>query len=473
MIATATPNAGAAPEFSAALDCKLVNHEGGSACHLVISAKAPLLPPSEEPRQPLNLGLVIDASGSMSGPPLEAAKAATLALLQKLADSDHISVVSFATDVMLHAEAVKLDARGRDQVATEVRPLATRGSTDLFAGWVSGCEAVAKRQAATDVLERNHVILLSDGHANHGETNPIRLAHHAGELRKRGVLTSTVGIGQHYSPSQLQAISEAGGGRMHDAEQPDEIAEIMFAELTDALATTVESLEFSLRLPPGVEAEIYGTTPLNRDAEGCDVLAGSLLAGAQRRLVVRLTFPAGTRGDSLPVTVVARWKVPGDDRPHTADVGTLEVRFDTPQACLAQRPDRDLATIVAEQWQAHIYHRGMLLNRDGQYEAARTFAERDSRSFASYCNMMPELSESVEDLLAFSPSLAAAFLAGSSKEVLLHAYKTSRGEADRRSRKRQVVREIIAQEAARRRGDAVSSDSAVNRPSGRPGETTR
>ena len=32
------------------------------------------------------------------------------------------------------------------------------------------------------------------------------------------------------------AIAEAGGGRMHDAELPEEIAEIMFAELIDSHA---------------------------------------------------------------------------------------------------------------------------------------------------------------------------------------------------------------------------------------------
>jgi Ca-activated chloride channel family protein len=151
----ANTNASApAPVISAALDRSTINHEGGSVRHLVITVKAPLLPPTDEPRPPLNLGLVIDASGSMSGPPLEAAKAATRALLEKLATTDHLSLVSFASDVVVHAEAVKLDGEGRAEIGRALRPLVTRGSTDLFAGWVSGCEAVAKRQAAADVLER-------------------------------------------------------------------------------------------------------------------------------------------------------------------------------------------------------------------------------------------------------------------------------------------------------------------------------
>jgi Ca-activated chloride channel family protein len=449
--ANATP-ASPAPEITAELDREIINLEGGSVRHLVISVKAPPLPPTDKPQLPINLGLVIDASGSMAGLPIEAAKAAAVALLEKLATTDHLSLVSFASDVVVHAEAVKLDEQGRSDIGRSVRPLVTRGSTNLFGGWVGGCEAVAKRQAAADALERNHVMLLSDGHANQGETDPLQLAHHAGELRKRGVLTSTVGIGSQYSPIQLQAISEAGGGRMHEAELPDEIAEIMFAELTDALATTVENLELTLRLPQGVGAELYGTAPLNRDAEGCEILSGSMIASGLRRIVVKLTFPAGHAGEALPVAVSARWKTPGDAATRSLEVGSVAARFDTPAACLAQPRSRDLARIVAEQWQAHIYHRAMVLNQDGQYEAAHTFAERESRYFDRYCHDLPEMRASIEEVHEFAPTASRAYHAMASKEMFVRSYKIARGETDRRSRARQSLKEIIRSEAARRGG---------------------
>lgn len=452
MIANARSRSADDPTITAAFDRGIINVEGRSVRHLVITIHAPAVPPLDGPRPPLNLGLVIDASGSMSGRRLDAAKAATCSLLERLEPSDHLSLVSFASDVVVHAEAVRLDAAGRTAIGRAVRPLVTRGSTNLFDGWVGGCEAVAKRQAAADGPERNHVILLSDGHANQGECDPVRLAHHAGELRKRGVLTSTVGIGAGYSPVQLQAIAEAGGGRMHDAEEPDEIAEIMFAELTDALATTVENLELALRLPAGVKAELYGTAPLTTDAEGCEILAGSLVAGSLRRVVVKLTFPAGRAGDTLAVAVSARWTVPGEEGARTAAAVTAEVRFDTPAACIAQPRDRERARIVAEQWRAHIYRRGVLLNQDHQYEAAAEFADREIGFLEAYCHDLPELRAGVGEMHAFSPSLRHAYRATSTKEMLLHAYKISRGESDHRRRKRASPETIVRDEAGR--GDA-------------------
>jgi Ca-activated chloride channel family protein len=450
MIANTSPQS-ASPEFSVAIDRSLINVEGGSVRHLVLTVRAPEQPPTDRHRDPLNLGLVIDASGSMAGPPLDAAKSATLALLDRLADDNHLSVVSFASDVITHAQAVRLDQAGRKRVAAAVRPLVTRGNTAMFDGWVGGCEAVAQRQAAADTTERNHVILLSDGHANEGECRPERLAHHAAELRKRGVLTSTVGIGRHYSPIQLQAIAEAGGGRMHDAEEPNEIAEIMLAELSAALTTTVDSLEFTLRLPRGVTPEIYGTTPLATDAEGCDILAGSVVAGATRRIVVKLTMPPGTIGDRLSVTVSARWKSPSDARDQAADLGPVELRFDTPEACVAQPRCRDLAKLVAEQWQAHIYHRAMRLNQDGDFRTAAEFSRRETRFYNRYCVDLPEMQASVSSLHEFSPTMMYAYDAVSAKEVMLRSYKTSRGESDHRSFQRQTIEEYVRDEANRQR----------------------
>lgn len=439
----------AAPEITAEFDRSIVNVEGGSVRHLVITVRAPVLPESTGPRAPLNLGVVIDASGSMEGAPLRAAKAATLALLERLTESDHFSFVSFASDVVTHTMPTRLDAGGRRLAKAAIRPLRPRGNTNLFGGWIGGCQAVAARQAAATVLERNHVILLSDGHANQGESRPAELARHAGELRKRGVLSSTVGIGRGYSPIQLQALAEAGGGRMHDAEQPDEIAEIMYAELTDALATSVENLELVLRLPQGVRAELYGSAPVNHDAEGCEILAGSLVGGAVRRLAVKLTFPGGTAGDKLPIGVTARWQVPGEAARGSLDVGPASVRFGSPMACTKQRRRRELMIVVGQLWTAHVLHRAMLLNQDRMYDQAVEFVERELRFFEAYARGIPELEPSVAELHDLRPSVQYHYSALSSKEVFLQSYKSSRGEVDHRSRKRQQTAAFIQAEIAR------------------------
>jgi Ca-activated chloride channel family protein len=438
-------------EVSAEIDRGIINSAGNSVRHLVVTVRTPERQPNpDEQRPPLNIGLVIDASGSMSGAPLEAAKLAALDVISALDDTDHMSLVSFADEAIQHATAVLLADGGRKTLSRAVFSLLTRGSTDLSAGWLSGCEAVAGRQATCDVLERNHVVLLSDGHANCGQTNPTVLAQHANELRKRGIVTSTVGVGSDYSPTQLQAIAEAGGGRMHDAERPDEIARIVMAELTDTLATAVENLEISVGLPAGTKAELYGTAPCTPTPAGCDVLVGSMIAGATRRLVIRLTCPAGQAGSELAIGVTARWQPPAETETLVSHAIAPPLLFGSAGACRSQPRDHATAKVVAEQWQAHVYHRAMMLNQDGQERTAAEYVRKELTYLRRYCEGIPEMQEALTGLDQFGESVLYRYSAVSSKELMLKSYKMSRGEMDRRGRQAVDFAAFVQQEDARR-----------------------
>jgi Ca-activated chloride channel homolog len=448
----AKPTQPAAPEITAEIDRPLINVEGGSVRHLVVTVRAPELEPvAAAERQPLNIGLVIDASGSMQGPPLEAAKQATLDLVAKLTATDHMSLVSFAEEAVRHVSATPLTPRGRAAVEKQVRGLATRGSTNLFDGWLDGCHAVAERQATCRSPERHHVVLLSDGHANQGIVCPEALARHAGELRARGIVTSTVGIGADYSPRQLQAIAEAGGGRMHDAELPHEIARIMMAELTDTLATTVENLHVCLRLPAGVKAETYGTAPCTPAADGCDVFVGSLIGGATRQVVVKLRLPEGAAGSTLEVGVAARWNAAGSDGEDRRELPAVELRFAAGRACLDQPRRRELVKAVAEQWIADIYHRATQLNQDGAERAAAELVERELAYLREYCAGVDEVTAEIDSLEQFAHTVTDRLSVGTSKEMLLMSYKTSRGETDRRGRGQSSYFRLLEEERRARR----------------------
>lgn len=423
--------------LNARFDRSLVNVGGESVRYLVITARAPDIEvESSTPREPLNLAMVIDASGSMSGAPLEAAKTATIGVADSLLESDRLSIVSFASDVQLHIDAVRTDESGRRQVTDAVRRLVTRGSTNLAEGWLKGCECVARELANAGVRGRNHVILLSDGHANQGELNPQVLEKHAHELRDRGVLTSTVGVGVNYSPVQLQAIAEAGGGRMHDAERPEEIIEVVLAELNETLRTSVENLEVDVAFPEGVRVDLYGSAPSSQTAGRLTAVLGSMVAGSTRRLVIKLTLPAGAAGKSLAIEMSARWKWPGDPAVQQSGPRKLELTYASASACTQQPRDPETARIVAEQWQSHVIRQAMILNQDGEYQRARGYAEQQLKWFERYCEGLLGAESMIELMRRFAPSVEVQYSMSSSKEMMLRAHKSSRGEADHRSSRR-------------------------------------
>ena len=78
------------------------------------------------------------------------------------------------------------------EAARRLAGIEPRNSTDLHAGWLTGCEQVAAGLQAEGV---NRVLLLTDGLANRGVTDPDELARLAYDLRRRGVATSTFGVG--------------------------------------------------------------------------------------------------------------------------------------------------------------------------------------------------------------------------------------------------------------------------------------
>ena len=87
------------------------------------------------------------------------------------------------------------------------------GSTYLSGGWIAGCHQLAEATPADATATRiRRVILLTDGLANVGILDPGVLAQHAGELRRRGIATTTVGVGQDFDEGLLSAMAEAGGG---------------------------------------------------------------------------------------------------------------------------------------------------------------------------------------------------------------------------------------------------------------------
>jgi len=428
-----TPASSRAATFTTRLDKHLINAAGNSVRHLIISVTAPVAEETGRSRPPLNLGLVIDASGSMNGPPLDAAKEAACRVIDTLKTGDHLSIVSFAREAITHLEPTLMDGPGKRAANRAVLPLLTRGNTNLERGWLSGCEHVARRKAMAEAAERNQVMLLSDGHANAGECNPDILASHAHALRERGVSTSTVGIGLHYSPSQLQAIAEAGGGRMHDAETPAEILEIIAAELDEAITTAAENMALRLRLPSGVEAEVFGTAPATRQGDDFVIVLGSMRSGASRDIVVKLTWPAGRVDNSLSITGSASWQTPGQPAAEQCALPACDLTFAASAGCHLQPLDFELAAIVAEQWKHHIYRVGVMLNQDGSLDEAVDFATGQLRAFERYCRRVPGLEHLPEELQIFSTSMYRRYDAISSKEVMLHTYKSSRHERDRRS----------------------------------------
>jgi Ca-activated chloride channel family protein len=64
-----------------------------NALDVLVRVKSPAAPESNRERPPLNLAVVIDRSGSMSGRPLAEAKRCAAMIVDGLSSKDHASIV--------------------------------------------------------------------------------------------------------------------------------------------------------------------------------------------------------------------------------------------------------------------------------------------------------------------------------------------------------------------------------------------
>ncbi len=366
--------------------------EGEYRRHLL----ARVTPPQQEQTDdvaPLDLALVIDASGSMHGPPLDAAKQAAATLAQELDASTRLTVVSFANDVVVHADAVPLDDRGRAEVLAMLASLEPRGSTDLHAGWLTGCTLLAEAEDAHG--RRRHVVVLSDGCANQGVVEPEQLGQQARAQLDRGVTTSGVGVGDHYSPTQLSALAEHGGGALHDAVGAAEIVEILLGEVRSLGDVVAEDLELVVTVPRGVRVAELSGSPSVFDGERLQVRLGSIRASRPREVVVRVGGDAGY--GALPITAELSWRKPGETSRQRVEAPAVVA---TPRLAPAALPTAGDARAVLVAWQADIVRWVAAYNRDRNREAMRRLWRRDYEPFVAYASQLPETAEFADAIRA-------------------------------------------------------------------------
>ena len=417
---------------TAAFDRKLFWKGGDSVRHIVARLRARRSDnrrPAE--RTPLNISLVIDASGSMGGGKLEAAKEAALGLTERLTKRDRLTVVSFASDVQVHLDAVPVTKDNAIRIRREISRLRTRDMTCLSGGWFTGVDCAAR------VAERHprmspRVILLSDGHANEGIVDRDELCEHAEELRMRGVLTSALGIGDGYDEQLLRGIAENGGGRLHDAELTTEISTVLLGELDDIFGTLVEDAQITVTVPDGVRVEALGRGR-GEVHDGCfTVPIGPVRHDAERTSVLRVTCPGARKGNELRFGIAATGRAVDDWSMLEASATSAELTAAGGKENKAQALDTDIAEIVARTWSAHVVSTTARMNRDGAFRDAEKFIERELGHFRRYVRGLKHGREMVRELAMLSKHVGRQLSSRMHKEMVLQSSMFVDSRADHR-----------------------------------------
>jgi Ca-activated chloride channel family protein len=269
------------------VNCPYMSAKGGLA-YLQVSVRAGDLEVHD--RRLMNVAVVIDRSGSMGGEgKIENARKALERLVDQLRTDDILSLVMYDDVVEVLRPACRV--RSKDEIRRLIEEVYPRGWTNLGGGLMEGFRQVERNACGS---YNNRVILLSDGLANRGVTDPCELDRMAARYRARSISLTTMGVGLAYNENLMVGLANNGGGNYYFIERAGDLAGIFRQEFNALSALVVQNATLELTLGNGVRLIDAIGCERRESAQTQSIALGDLCANETREVTVELDVPGGT-----------------------------------------------------------------------------------------------------------------------------------------------------------------------------------
>src|SRR6201981_2143939 len=274
-------------------------------------------------RLPLNLGVVLDRSGSMYDERrLEFVVEAVKFLADNVAADDKIAVIAFADKAQVIIQSDQIHDRAAVRRALDdVDLLEIGGGTQMALGMRAAIDQVKRNLAANRL---NRVLVLTDGQT-YEETACLDLANQ----NRDQMSFSAMGVGVEFNEKLLMRIAQDSHGKYHFIGNSSEIPGIFEDELTGLRAVSVRNGKIDVTLSQGVQGreafraspEIYSLgTPLLEDRKVTYEI-GDLEANLPGSVLLTLVLPPRRPGAVRIGQAAFRYEVPGTgERASNIDV---------------------------------------------------------------------------------------------------------------------------------------------------------
>ena len=308
----------------------------GLALTLTAPEQGPL--PADAPAN-VDLIVVLDRSGSMNGQKIGDARRAVGRLMENLAPEDRLALVSYADNVVTHAGLTPVTAANRHALRATLSAIRASGGTNLGAGLKQGITLAGHTLKSANA---RRIILISDGLANQGITDPRTLGAMAAAGSENALAISTVGLGQEFNEHLMTQLADNGGGSYYYLENPAAFAAVFQEEYQHARAAAATSVRVELSLPAGVRLVDAGGYPVQQTGSQAVFHPGSLRYGQSRKLYLTLKLPTDTAREFELGTLRVHYH-----RGEEVRTATLAARFTV--ACVGDADDV-MASIHKEAW---------------------------------------------------------------------------------------------------------------------------
>jgi Ca-activated chloride channel family protein len=315
--------------------------EQGRQVHLLLTVEAD----AEAPRAPVAVNLVIDRSASMRGAPLVAAVEAAQSLVERAGPRDYLGLLAFDGVPEQLLPLRSMDESARKAFAACLSGLSTGAGTALHEAVELGASAVRR------VLipgARPKLLVLTDGEPSVGPRGLPDFRTLGARVAESGVVLHALGLGRHYLPEILEALTTPSGTGFTHVDDPEGLsvaAATVAAELFGEVGTDAR-----LHVQPTGFTELQCRHRYSTRIDG-DSLSASL--GALTQAVPRRALFMGRPGAAeWALSVSATWTGNGDTR--RSQVTVERVAPDSAEGRLVRAVGAELELVAAEStaWKA-------------------------------------------------------------------------------------------------------------------------
>ena len=373
-------------------------------------------------RTPLNLAVVLDKSGSMTGAKLEKAKQAATQLVDRLAPSDVFSLVIYSDEARVLVPAQKVE--DKESLKEKIESIEAGGSTALHAGVKTGARQVREYFSGKRI---NRVILLSDGLANVGPSSTSDLRRLGHELAESGISVTTIGVGDDYNEDLMAGLAEASDANYYYVQDTERLPEIFAKELGEMLTVAAREIKIEITCPDGVQPLGFIGRSEKFENRKASVNLSQFTLGQSRYLLLRCLV---TRPEPEVARVQVRYTDELDNGSEQSAGGVVKIRYTDDQAAA----DRSVNSAVnAEKvlvLTAGAKDKAITLADGGDYkQAAATLAVQKEALSAAYANAPAEVQVQIraetKTLGDFSDQFVnGQYGAGSRKALQSQSYNT-------------------------------------------------
>ena len=323
-------------------------------------------------RPSVNLAIVLDRSGSMSGDKIVKAREAACEAIRRLDAKDIVSVVAYdnSSEVIVPAQHVA----EKEALVARINAIEPRGCTALFDGVSAGATEIRKFKGRCEI---SRILLLSDGQANVGPSSAEELGRYGALLMKEGIAVSTIGLGVDYNEDLMTRLSQKSDGNSYFVEKSDDLPRVFASELGDVLS--VAATKVALKVSFGV-----GFTPVELIGRDGRILDGTvsidlnqLYGGQEKYVIVKCDAAPGYVGSAREIAKAeVAYVDPKDERQKTV-TGVGTVTYSADAAAVAASVNKSVVRERALNENAVRTEEALKLADRGDFKAAEELMRRN------------------------------------------------------------------------------------------------